>query len=292
MTFYEIPYRPRNFFQILRNERINVHLWDAQAVHQHRHDHFEIGYVLRGTATHVIDNYTYTLKPGDLFLVDQGIWHQYFNGERLELINLCFYPEVIDGSLFSVHSVNDIATSKQFHFVPDISQNYSRLVLHDTDGSIRLILEDVAREMEEKNNGYRSIVRGHLIRLLIYFLRESGQNSVCLSPTIHSVIRNLHSRYMENVSLLELCDNQYYSLNYLGKKFKEETGMNYKTYLQNYRLQKAVTLLTTTDYSVSEIARAVGYQNVPFFYKLFQKYYGTTPLHYRKNIRTYQEETV
>ena len=106
------------------------------------------------------------------------------------------------------------------------------------------------------------------------------------------ILRNLSARYMENVSVSDLTDNDYYSLNYLGKKFKEEMGVPFKTYLQNYRLQKATSLLTTTDYTVEEIASAVGYQNAPFFYKLFRERYGTTPLHYRKTIRTYQEETL
>lgn len=293
MQGYDIPLRRKDFFEVLKKERLNIHVWDAQSVHEHKHEHFEIGYVLRGTALHRIGGQEYRLRQGDLFLIDKGISHRYVEGERFELINLCFYPEIIDRSFFSVKSVNNMAASSLFHFAPDISQDYSRIVLHDTDGRILSVLEDISREMEEKSNGYRAIVRGHLIRLLVYFLREAGQQEAKnLSPTVNAILRNLSTRYMENVSVSDLSDDDYYSLNYLGKKFKEEMGVPFKTYLQNYRLQKATALLTTTDYTVEEIAAAVGYQNAPFFYKLFRERYGTTPLHYRKTIRTYQEETL
>ncbi|MBQ3084710.1 MAG: AraC family transcriptional regulator [Clostridia bacterium] len=290
---YKVPLRTKRFFEILKKERLNIHRWDAQFVHEHRHEHFEMGYVLHGTATHDIDGNVYTLKKGDLFLVDKGVYHRYYDGNRFELINLCFYPEAIDRSFFSVRSLNNMASSSFFHFAPDISQNYTKVLLHDTDGRLLSVLEDLAWEMEQKGNGYRAVVRGHLVQLLVYFLREAGQQEAKnLSPTLGVILRNLHDRYMENVSVLDLCDDHYYTLNYLGKKFKEEMGVPFKTYLQNYRLQKAASLLTTTDYSVDEIASAVGYQNTPFFYKLFRQRYGTTPLHYRRSVRTYQDELI
>lgn len=291
MDNFSFPRRSPRFFEMLKSERLNLHLWDVQFVHEHKHEHFEMGYVLNGTATHIIDGYQYTLHQGDLFLVDQGICHRYIDGQQLELINLCFYPEFIDRSFFSVRSINNMASGSMFHFAPDISQNYSRVVLHDQDGRIRFLLEDIAREMAEKNDGYRAVVRGHLVQLLIGFLREAGQQEAKnLSPTVGTILRNLATRYMENVSVADLCDDNYYTLNYLGKKFKEEMGIPFKSYLQNYRLRKAASLLTTTDYGVEEIALAVGYQNTPFFYKLFREHFGTTPLHYRKSARTYQEE--
>ena len=291
MESYEIPLRNKRFFEMLKKERLNIHAWDAQFVHEHKHEYFEMGYVLRGTALHTIGRHQYRLRQGDLFLVDKGIFHRYTEGERFELANLCFYPEVIDRSFFAVQSVNNIAAGSMFHFAPDISQDYSRVVLHDTDGRIRFLLEDIAREMAEKSDGYRAVVRSHLVQLLILFLRKAGQQEAKnLSPTVGTVLRNLSLRYMENVSIADLSDDDYYSLNYLGKKFKEEMGIPFKTYLQNYRLQKATSLLTTTDYTVEVIAAAVGSQNAPFFYKLFRERYGTTPLHYRKTVRTYEED--
>ncbi len=290
---YEIPLRPKKFFEILKKERMNIHRWNVQFVHEHRHEYFEMGYVAHGTATHSIDGFEYTLKQGDLFLVDKGVSHRYYDGKDFDLINLCFYPEVIDRSFFSVRSLNNMAAGHIFHFAPDISQNYAKILLHDTDARLLSVLEDISWELEHKNDGHRAVVRGHLTQLLIYFLREAGQQEAKnLSPTLGVILRNLQDRYMENISIIDLCDDHYYTLNYLGKKFKEEMGVPFKTYLQNYRLQKATSLLTTTDYSVEEIAAAVGYQNTPFFYKLFRQRYGTSPLHYRRSIRTYQDEII
>ncbi|MFW2551437.1 helix-turn-helix domain-containing protein [Klebsiella pneumoniae] len=52
-------------------------------------------------------------------------------------------------------------------------------------------------------------------------------------------------------------------------------------------MKKAEKLLTTTDISISEIMKELGFTNSTHFYKLFKEKYGTTPKKYRDNKRKY-----
>ena len=56
-------------------------------------------------------------------------------------------------------------------------------------------------------------------------------------------------------------------------------------YILLLRIRNAQVLLETTDGTVSEIARIVGYENPMYFSRLFRKEKGVSPLKYRKAFR-------
>ncbi len=66
--------------------------------------------------------------------------------------------------------------------------------------------------------------------------------------------------------------------NKINDILKEELGLTFTTYLNKLRLTEAARLLTeSTNVNISEIAYAVGYNNVPYFNKLFKQEYGCAP---------------
>lgn len=66
--------------------------------------------------------------------------------------------------------------------------------------------------------------------------------------------------------------------NKINDILKEELGLTFTGYLNKLRLTEAARLLAgTAEVNVSEIAYAVGYNNVPYFNKLFKQEYGCTP---------------
>ena len=68
---------------------------------------------------------------------------------------------------------------------------------------------------------------------------------------------------------------------YFTKLFKEETGQTFVEYLTSIRMEKAKTLLNTTDKSMKEICTAVGYSDPNYFSRSFKKNTGETPTEYR-----------
>ena len=68
---------------------------------------------------------------------------------------------------------------------------------------------------------------------------------------------------------------------WLSREIKRRTGNTYKELLLEKRLSQAVYLLTNTQIKVSEIAAAVGYNNISYFYRIFQARYGMSPKEYR-----------
>ena len=71
----------------------------------------------------------------------------------------------------------------------------------------------------------------------------------------------------------------------LRADFKKAVGCTITEYIQNQRLEKAATLLVSTDETVSQVAESVGYHHAGRFSSLFKKYTGLHPDEYRKMAR-------
>jgi AraC-like DNA-binding protein len=71
------------------------------------------------------------------------------------------------------------------------------------------------------------------------------------------------------------------SPNYFGDLLKSETGKNAQEHIHYHLLEKAKTLLMTSDKSINEIAYELGFEYPQNFSKLFKKKVGISPTLYR-----------
>lgn len=77
----------------------------------------------------------------------------------------------------------------------------------------------------------------------------------------------------------------YVGLNekYFSSRFTKEAGMTFSAYLTEVRMQKAKTLMVSTDLRMYEISERVGYHNVEHFNRMFKRSFKVSPGDYRKN---------
>lgn len=102
----------------------------------------------------------------------------------------------------------------------------------------------------------------------------------------NTTLRNLVAYIRENYRSADLSANQMATHFALPVKtvyaaVREHTGMNFNEYLVSVRMKEAAKLLCTTQKSVDEIAVLCGYPAQSTFYRVFGKYYGESPNHYR-----------
>lgn len=89
--------------------------------------------------------------------------------------------------------------------------------------------------------------------------------------------------YYAGVGLDSLARNLAINKNYLCTIFKRETGRSPIQYLIELRMEAAGKRLLTTDESIADVARYVGYKDPLYFSKEFRKYYGVSPTQYRRD---------
>jgi len=91
----------------------------------------------------------------------------------------------------------------------------------------------------------------------------------------------IQQRYWDHLTLPGLAHEVGMSKYRLSHRFKEVMGITLRGYLLRVRLEKARERLAAMQASVTEIAVAVGFGDLPRFDKLFKRYTGVTPSSYR-----------
>ena len=86
-----------------------------------------------------------------------------------------------------------------------------------------------------------------------------------------------------DVQIRFIADEMNMNASYLGKLFKKNTGQTFVEYLHCVRMGKACELLRKTDMEINSIVDSVGYSDITYFYKVFRKMNGCTPLVYRQS---------
>ena len=86
----------------------------------------------------------------------------------------------------------------------------------------------------------------------------------------------------ENINLADVAQALTYNATYLGRKFIQERGMGFRDWLTKARMEASARLLKSTDRSVNDISRAVGYDYYKRFLKHFKRQYGVSPDQYRR----------
>lgn len=249
----------------------------------HDHDFTELTYILSGRGKYIVEGEWYDVGPGDIIMCNPGVKHQNI------LVNS------------KEPTVEFFAGFTDFHF-KNMPQNSILLrdkgyILHtntETKQEIAKHCYAMIAENESTKPGKYFMLKAHLMQILLLMIRDISEvdeeeqkgcnfESYNKSYAVNKIITYLNENYESKISLDQIAHNMYLSPVYISKIFKEETGESPINYLIKIRLEKAKEILLTSDSgSIKSIANSVGYEDVYHFSKLFKKYYGISPLYYKK----------
>lgn len=120
-----------------------------------------------------------------------------------------------------------------------------------------------------------------LYSVLMRVLDAVEETGADMDNLIRGVKNYIDQHYQENLSLEFLAEQAHLSSSYLSKLFKKEIGQNLSSYIHHVRIERAKTLLRTTNLKTYEIAEAVGISDPVYFSRLFKKATGCKPKDFR-----------
>ncbi len=123
-------------------------------------------------------------------------------------------------------------------------------------------------------------------RVMDYIGQENKQAEDDLADRL---LEYIHQNYNKDISLLDI--GGYFNLSscYISTLFKSITGENFKDYLSRYRIKMAKDLLTNNPtLKNSDLAQMIGCNTVATLFRLFNKYEGTSPGQFVKNLEKAQ----
>lgn len=139
----------------------------------------------------------------------------------------------------------------------------------------------------------RTIMLSHIDAILKYsqrFYKRQFINRTELSGKVVSKFNDTLSTYFEGGLSSEkglptvkyMADQLYMSPGYLSDLLKQETGKTAIELIHIYLISEAKNLLKGKDSSVAEIAYTLGFENLPYFSRLFKREVGVSPNQYKK----------
>lgn len=96
------------------------------------------------------------------------------------------------------------------------------------------------------------------------------------------VIDYIQLHLEEELSLTSLAEHFEKNASTLSHMFSKEVGISLTKFIHQTRIREAIRLFNTTDFSVSDIAIMVGYQDFSYFSKVFSGQTGMSPREYKK----------
>lgn len=261
---------------------------DGEKTALHQHNYLELAYIVSGEFHQEISGTDFCFREGELIITNQDTPHCEYLVETdctilfLNIQNALFRTLFPDRGRKISAFISDLLIEKKesysyLHFVPRVS------------GELRTpeILQEIVREIRQKEPGSVHILPGLLVRLFAYLAREyhfqlkkdaQEQLKLLLYHDIEEFIRQNY----QSVTIEMLQKKYHYNADYFNRLIKKYSGMTYLQLRQNVRMEAAIQLLEDTSMTVEEIAHHTGYENLGHFYRLFEEKYHMTPGEYRR----------
>jgi AraC family L-rhamnose operon transcriptional activator RhaR len=267
---------------IVRNRWLLNH--DIEA---HDHDFDELAFVLGGTASHRSIYGERELRRGDVLVVGRGAWHAFCLCRDLDVVNVCFRSELVDGELRS--ALADTAVRALL----SPATGYALAVVQldeETTAGCEAVLH--ALRMDRARRGLRTRSVARLLLLLGIVAAEADPEAVAATdrvvrarPWVGAAADLLRERHAEPWRLADLADRFSVDPTHLARTFRATFGIPPMAYLARVRAEAAAALLLQTERSVTDIARTVGWRDANYFARRFRAHFGLSPSIYRARRR-------
>lgn len=283
-------YSLKNFSSPEKNsQQFQIEIFDANrhfsVEYPHRHDFFEVLFLMHGSGIHVIDSNKYEIQPPCVFFMSPGQAH------KLELSNdIEGYIFIFTSEFYLLNRSNQNSLI-EFPFFYSVNQDNPPLIIDNLEDVAFLevlfkkgIVEDKS-ENQSKINLLRSLLDLILntcsIRYFSVFKAEDkSKQQIIVKKFFHLIEENNYT----NLSLYDYASMIGISPNHLTQTVKNYTGKTSSQIIKTKQILEIKRLLVHTNLSISEIASKLCFEDQSYFTKFFKRETGQTPLQYRKGL--------
>lgn len=251
---------------------------------EHTHDYVEVIYMCSGEMDHIVNGRRIRLEQGDLLFLNQSATHEVCrSGEMDVAVNFIILPEFFSAPLSMIGE--EQTPLRKFLVDCLCGQNSGAGYLYFDVSEVKPIqnlLENLVWILIQETPNKRKMSQMTMALLFMQLLAhtETLTNSDPEDAVAWQVLRYVEANYV-NGSFSDLAAALHYDPSWLSREIKRRTGKTYTQLIQEKRLAQAAFLLRNTDRNVSEIAVAVGYENISYFHRIFAEAFGRSPKHYR-----------
>ncbi len=273
---------------IFKNNKLPklIHVCKAEKKHNkfprimHKHeDMLEIVFIRDGRGTHIIGDKEYKTKKGDILIYNKNVLHdERSNNENYVSTYVCGISKLhlkgLSENQLNPDNIEPVIHSGE-HF--EAIESLFKIMYSEVFSN---------RKGVEKTCNYLML---SLISIVVRLVELSGNKKEEEEYELGQRIKKyIDENFLENLSIKSLSKELGISQYYLMHTFKDKTGYSPMQYIIKRKIGEAQNLLINTDYSITEIAESLGYDNPNYFNMLFTKTIGMPPGKYRKYLTSAQ----
>jgi AraC-like DNA-binding protein len=266
------------------NIPINAFRWTPSAAAEplHYHSSLEIGLCVSGKGVFYFGEKQYDVSTGDIFIANNLELHIARSDEcdPSTYIFVNFDPRLL--------LEEEEALLLPFAYQSDHFDNCIPAT-SPVAGPLGALIEKMYQELNDKQEGYRSMTKSALLDLCVLLLRHYATG---LSKSewkrltnsfrrIRPALALIDDRFREPIELSDVAESLGISPSRASRLFQQELGRSFKDHLLQLRINEAKRMLISTSLSAVDVCFESGFQSVASFYRLFKQTVGLAPLDYR-----------
>ena len=122
-----------------------------------------------------------------------------------------------------------------------------------------------------------------LIDFFVYFIADRKQPTF-RHQTVNKVIMYINDELENDLTVESIANNFHISTSHLSRIFREHVGITLVEYLNVRRVEESQYYLRHTNKSITSISDQFHFCNQSYFTRIFKKYTGVTPKHFRDEL--------
>lgn len=249
----------------------------------HWHDDLELVVPISGSMIYNVNGQLIRFGKGEGIFVNSRRLHSAFSDDMVECeyYVLLFHPIALCSvKQFEHELVLPVLRSSQdfIHLKQDEAAWHTEI--------LRLV-HNIAET--EKNRSAPFSAFGSLCLIWSQIIDNIDMNSKIKSNdaqlyALKAMISFIHEHYSRKIMLADIAETGYVSKRTCGNLFLRYLYKTPIEYLNDYRLQKSIELMKSTDMTILEICLACGFSGASYYAEVFHKTFGKSPTEYRKTL--------
>ncbi len=253
---------------------------------KHKHDYIELIYVYSGSLKQTINDCDIMINQGEFCLLDAQCVHSLNYLDKDDIVINIILSKDFFYSIFELLHKDDII----LQFIIDaLYKKKSNRYIHfevSQNKEITDIINRIICEYFDENGGSRTFIVGYFLVLFTLLCRDEESNfiEINIEDEVIAELNNYLKMNYKSASLHDVATYFHYNPSYMSNLIKQKTGKSFISFLQEYKLKEAHFMLQNSEKAIQTIVNEIGYSNISYFYKLFKRKYGSSPMEFRKKI--------
>jgi AraC-like DNA-binding protein len=258
----------------------------------HKHNFFELIYIVGGTGTQCINNNEFDYDVDCMFMITPEDFHFIHVMTSTKFFFIRFNESFL---LSQKHlGISDNDSVNRLKYILSHGSHQPGCILADPGDKllVKSMIHSLIGELANRQLYHQEIIT-EVVNVVI---RIVARNIVLNLPkkvtdSTDNAIINIINYIQENIYLPEALRLKKISGHfgiaegYLSRFFKKHSGENLQQYIINYKLKLIETRLRHSDMRINEIASELGFTDESHLNRIFKRYVGISPSDYRKDLR-------